>query len=101
MRIKACFNKECPNFCVKEMDDGLRVECGGHGNNCLVHEDIFQCESYVEVLIQCKHCGLPAELCECPNAEVGYDFERDVFFEKRPPKENNEDGQNNLQQPQP
>lgn len=27
-------------------------------------------------------CGLPVELCECENANIVYDWERDIFIVK-------------------
>jgi hypothetical protein len=44
-----------------------------------------------EQLIIHDKCGLPVELCECPDAEVKYDYETDKFIdqktEDRPPEE--------------
>ena len=32
-----------------------------------------------DVLIVHNKCGLPVELCDCPDAEVRYDYDNDKF----------------------
>lgn len=100
--LACCFNKECPNFSVKIIESTEKypegcLEPGGHGNCCLVYKDIHDCQDYVEILIECKKCGLPIELCECPDAKVRYDWETDRFVIRQPKGESG-DSQNNNQQ---
>jgi len=82
MRIPVCFNKECPNFQVHNTEHGHLVP-GGHDNNCLLHEDIIKCNDYIELSIIHDKCGLPVELCTCPDAPVYYDWEKGVFVDRR------------------
>lgn len=35
-------------------------------------------------------CGLPVELCTCPNARVVYDWEKDAFVDRRDPNRGND-----------
>ena len=37
----------------------------------------------MEELIIHNICGLPVELCECPDVEVKYDWDKDVFIDKK------------------
>ena len=37
----------------------------------------------MDKLIIHNDCGLPVELCECPNASVVYDWELDKFVDAR------------------
>ena len=73
-----CFNSSC-----KSHDVACKFWC----KNKLAHSE--GCENFYdgkskpkdlprELIIHDK-CGLPVELCECPDAEVRYDKERGVF----------------------
>ena len=53
-------------------------------NSCLIiHNSIEEIamENARDKLIIHDTCGLPVELCECPDATVRYDSDNDVFYE--------------------
>ena len=35
-------------------------------------------------------CGLPVELCTCPDADVKYDWEKDIFIKQKENKNGRE-----------
>lgn len=47
-----------------------------------IHWSHEQTKAPISSLVIHKKCGLPVELCECPDAPVKYDSDNDTFIEK-------------------
>lgn len=87
--MEVCFNKDCP---IKKFNDKSFLHTLNNGkdvliepsdNHCELFGDVTECEYFTDVIPIHDECGLPVELCECPDARVK--FIDGSFVDTKPP----------------
>lgn len=61
--MSVCWNKDCENY-----NDSFYPD----ENRCELFQDVTECEDFVDVMPIHDKCGLPVELCTCPDALVKF-----------------------------
>jgi len=75
--LSKCFRRDCKNFNDKIIVSG-KIKIQPCENCCELFDDATECEYYLKAecadgindLIIHNKCGLPVELCVCPDAEI-------------------------------
>lgn len=66
-----CFNRSCRHNNPDTLDfDGIKVPPSE--NHCELFEDATECEYFMDAIPIHDTCGLPVELCVCPDAKVKF-----------------------------